>query len=95
MGQKVNPHALRIGLIKDWDSEWYEDGSEFCVEDYACEGTFLRSRFKVKDWDSYLEKISIKVQNFVIRRRNDCRKMKKYILLAFGHRIYKRQKVLV
>ena len=26
MGQKVNPHGLRIGVIKDWDSKWYADG---------------------------------------------------------------------
>ena len=28
MGQKVNPHGLRVGVIKDWDAKWYaEDGS--------------------------------------------------------------------
>lgn len=25
MGQKVNPHALRTGIIKDWDSKWYDE----------------------------------------------------------------------
>ena len=25
MGQKVNPHGLRVGIIKDWDSRWYAD----------------------------------------------------------------------
>ena len=25
MGQKVNPHGLRVGIIKDWDSNWYAD----------------------------------------------------------------------
>ena len=25
MGQKVNPHGLRVGVIKDWDSKWYEE----------------------------------------------------------------------
>ena len=25
MGQKVNPHGLRVGIIKDWDSTWYAD----------------------------------------------------------------------
>ncbi|MDE6910602.1 MAG: 30S ribosomal protein S3, partial [Lachnospiraceae bacterium] len=25
MGQKVNPHGLRVGVIKDWDSKWYAD----------------------------------------------------------------------
>ena len=36
MGQKVNPHGLRVGVIKDWDSRWYaEDNfSDLLVEDY-------------------------------------------------------------
>lgn len=37
MGQKVNPHGLRVGIIKDWDSKWYADKksfSDFLVEDY-------------------------------------------------------------
>ena len=25
MGQKVNPHGLRVGVIKDWDSRWYAE----------------------------------------------------------------------
>ena len=29
MGQKVNPHGLRVGVIKDWDSKWYAE-KEFC-----------------------------------------------------------------
>jgi small subunit ribosomal protein S3 len=36
MGQKVNPHGLRIGIIKDWDTKWYanaKDFSNFLVED--------------------------------------------------------------
>ena len=37
MGQKVNPHGLRIGIIKDWDTKWYagnKNFSEFLVEDF-------------------------------------------------------------
>ena len=36
MGQKVNPHGLRVGVIKEWDSKWYADAefSDFLVEDY-------------------------------------------------------------
>ncbi|MBC7959670.1 MAG: 30S ribosomal protein S3 [Vallitaleaceae bacterium] len=35
MGQKVNPHGLRVGIIKDWDSRWYAEKnfSDFLVED--------------------------------------------------------------
>lgn len=38
MGQKVNPHGLRVGIIKDWDSRWYAEGKNFSddlVEDYS------------------------------------------------------------
>ena len=37
MGQKVNPHGLRVGIIKDWSSKWYAEGGDFAdymVEDY-------------------------------------------------------------
>jgi len=37
MGQKVNPHGLRIGIIKDWDTKWYAGNKDFAnllVEDY-------------------------------------------------------------
>jgi small subunit ribosomal protein S3 len=37
MGQKVNPHGLRVGINKDWDSRWYADKKHFAdnlVEDY-------------------------------------------------------------
>ena len=36
MGQKVNPHGLRVGVIKDWDSRWFEEGdfADNLVEDY-------------------------------------------------------------
>ena len=36
MGQKVNPHGLRVGVIKEWDSRWYaeSDFADYLVEDY-------------------------------------------------------------
>ncbi|MCR2043525.1 30S ribosomal protein S3 [Anaerosalibacter massiliensis] len=37
MGQKVNPHGQRVGIIKDWDSKWYADKNNFSdllIEDY-------------------------------------------------------------
>ena len=37
MGQKVNPHGLRVGVIKDWDSRWFAGKKDFgdsLVEDY-------------------------------------------------------------
>ena len=43
MGQKVNPHGLRVGVIKDWDSRWYADAdfADYLVEDYNIR-TFLK-----------------------------------------------------
>ncbi len=49
MGQKVNPHGLRVGIIKDWDSKWYADTkdgefSDNLVEDYKIR-EFLKKSF--------------------------------------------------
>lgn len=45
MGQKVNPHGLRVGVIKDWDSKWYaeKDYADYLVEDYEIR-KFLKKR---------------------------------------------------
>lgn len=46
MGQKVNPHGLRVGIIKDWDSRWFADKKSFgdsLVEDYNLR-VFLKKR---------------------------------------------------
>ena len=45
MGQKVNPHGLRVGIIKDWDSKWYaeKEFADFLVEDYKIRD-FLKKR---------------------------------------------------
>ena len=37
MGQKMDPHGLRVGIIKDWDSKWYankRDFANYLVEDH-------------------------------------------------------------
>ena len=49
MGQKVNPHGLRVGVIKDWDSKWYADAefSDYLVEDYNIR-KFLRRNYTVQ-----------------------------------------------
>ena len=50
MGQKVNPHGLRVGVIKDWDSRWYADAeyADYLVEDYKIfkEETVFCRRFQ-------------------------------------------------
>ena len=48
MGQKVNPHGLRVGVIKDWDSKWYADKKDFgdnLVEDYKIRKYLKKSLF--------------------------------------------------
>ena len=59
MGQKVNPHGLRVGIIKDWDSKWYADtkDDEFAnnlVEDYN-----IRKYLKKKLYNANIAKINI------------------------------------
>ena len=56
MGQKVNPHGLRVGVIKDWDSKWYAEGdfSDFLVEDYN-----IRNFLKKKLYNAGIAKIEI------------------------------------
>lgn len=45
MGQKVNPHGLRVGVIKDWDSRWYAeaDFADNLIEDHEIR-TYLKKR---------------------------------------------------
>ena len=45
MGQKVNPHGLRVGIIKDWDSKWYAeaDFADCLIEDHDIR-KFLKKR---------------------------------------------------
>ena len=56
MGQKVNPHGLRVGIIKEWDSRWYADAefSDFLVEDYN-----IRKFLKKKLYSAGISKIEI------------------------------------
>ncbi|MBS7303149.1 MAG: 30S ribosomal protein S3 [Lachnospiraceae bacterium] len=56
MGQKVNPHGLRVGVIKEWDSKWYADAefSDFLVEDYN-----IRKFLKKKLFAAGVSKIEI------------------------------------
>ena len=57
MGQKVNPHGLRVGVIKDWDSRWFANKSDFgdcLVEDYK-----VREYTKKKLYAAGVAKIEI------------------------------------
>ncbi|MCI8463659.1 MAG: 30S ribosomal protein S3 [Lachnospiraceae bacterium] len=56
MGQKVNPHGMRVGVIKDWDSKWYAE-SEFA--DYLVEDYNIRKYLKKKLYSAGVSKIEI------------------------------------
>ena len=44
MGQKVSPHGLRVGIIKDWSSKWYANKQNFA--DYLVEDNKIRKYLK-------------------------------------------------
>ena len=56
MGQKVNPHGLRVGVIKDWDSKWYAeaDFADNLIEDHE-----IRKFLKKKLYAAGISKIEI------------------------------------
>lgn len=57
MGQKVNPHGLRVGIIKDWDSKWYADKKTF--NEYLVEDFKIREYLKAKLYIAGISKIEI------------------------------------
>ena len=57
MGQKVNPHGLRVGVIKDWDSKWYAE-KEF-ADYFIKEDDKIRTFLKKKYYQSAISKIVI------------------------------------
>ncbi|MBR5279787.1 MAG: 30S ribosomal protein S3 [Clostridia bacterium] len=57
MGQKVNPHGLRVGVIKDWDSRWYANKKNFA--DYLIEDNKIRTHVKKKLYTAGISKVKI------------------------------------
>ena len=57
MGQKVNPHGLRVGVIKDWDARWYASKKEFA--DTLVEDVNLRKALKKRLFSAGISKIEI------------------------------------
>ena len=57
MGQKVHPHGLRVGVIKDWDARWYADKKNFA--DYLFEDYTIREFVKKKLFSAGISKIEI------------------------------------
>ncbi|MDD4715548.1 MAG: 30S ribosomal protein S3 [Oscillospiraceae bacterium] len=65
MGQKVHPHGLRVGVIKDWDSRWYAQGNrvgDLIVEDYN-----LRKYLKKTLYSAGIPRIEIERDNNRVR----------------------------
>ena len=57
MGQKVSPHGLRVGVIKDWDSKWYADKKNFA--DYLVEDNQVRTYVKKKLYVAGVSKVLV------------------------------------
>ena len=72
MGQKVNPHGLRVGVIKDWDSRWFAKKSNFgdnLVEDYK-----IREYLKKKLYKAGIPSIEIERDASKIKVNIECAK---------------------
>ncbi len=72
MGQKVNPHGLRVGIIKDWDSRWFANKKDFgdtLVEDYN-----LRKTLKAQLYGAGIPKIEIERDGKKVRIHIHCAK---------------------
>ena len=67
MGQKVNPHGLRVGVIKDWDSRWYaeKDFADNLVEDYNIRKFLKKKLFASGVSDIEIERASDRVRVIV------------------------------
>ena len=57
MGQKVNPHGLRVGVNKEWSSKWYADKNNFA--DYLAEDNKVRTFVKKKLYNAGVSKVVI------------------------------------
>ncbi len=65
MGQKVNPHGLRVGIIKDWDSTWYADKKDyanFLVEDNKIRN-YIKEKLNTVDVYAGVSKVGIERTN--------------------------------
>ena len=67
MGQKVNPHGLRVGVIKDWDSRWYAeaDFADNLVEDYNIRKFLKKKLYASGISDVEIERASDRVRVIV------------------------------
>ena len=59
MGQKVNPHGMRVGIIKDWDSKWYADKKNFAdnlIEDHKIREFLKKKLYSANGSKSEIER---------------------------------------
>ncbi len=98
MGQKVNPHGLRVGVIKDWDTRWYADKKDFArylVEDKKIRDFVKKETFKAGVSRIEIERegdkrtvitISTAKPGIVIGRQgSEIDNLKKKLAKKFGH----------
>ena len=72
MGQKVNPHGLRVGIIKDWDTQWYADKKGFSLnikEDYEIRKFIKNTYFQAAVSTIKIERAANKVSVTVFTAR--------------------------
>lgn len=77
MVQKINPHGLRVGIMKDWKSEWYADDSDFAIPE---ESNNLKIG-RVKNWYTLItvksrQQRSRKNLNFLAKKSSKEQSMK-------------------
>ena len=68
MGQKIHPHGLRVGIIKDWDSHWYAENSAFgdnLIEDYKIRKFIKKQLFAAGVPKIEIEKAANKIRVFI------------------------------
>ena len=68
MGQKVNPHGLRVGIIKDWDSRWYAENTSFgdnLIEDHKIRNFLKKQLFAAGVPKIEIEKATNKIRVFI------------------------------
>ena len=89
MGQKVNPHGLRVGVIKEWDSKWYAEGdfADYLVEDYNIR-TFLKKKLYSAGVSRIeIERASDRVKVIIYTADRDAQLVAENIALQLENRI--------
>ena len=81
MGQKVNPHGLRVGVIKNWDSRWYAKDEQFgdiLVSDYNIR-EYLKNKLLWKLWKKRVQRRILTMNPSAESSRHSKNKYIKYL----------------